>query len=432
MTGTTEHPPGRIARIGLALVLVAFIGLGIWAATAPIQGAVVTAGLVRVDSQRKTVQHNEGGIVKSILVRDGDTVRQGQPLIVLEDASVSAGHQLLRGNLDAELARQARLQAEATSSPRIRFPKELTDRAREETVRQLMDQETALFQTRRDALGEQSGLLESQIADIAREIRALEGQQAADRGAENSAAEELRLYESLREQQFVSTARLLAQQRLVSEYQARQAQNKAALARADQHAKQLRLQIIALRNEYAREAAEGLKESGVRINELRERMLPSEDAVRRQTVSAPVAGKVLGLRAHTPGAGIGPREPLLDIVPENESLLIEAQTGVDSIKQLHVGQAVDIRFTALPYRTTPLVTGQLSYISPDVLIDQKSGVPAYQIHVLPDPASLQAARIARLEPGMAAELYIQTESRTPLEYLLRPITDTVARGFRER
>lgn len=351
---------------------------------------------------------------------------------MLEDASVSAGHQLLRGNLDAELARQTRLQAEATSSPRLSFPKELADRARDETVRQLMAQENALFQTRRDALREQSGLLESQIDDINQESQALKSQQAAAREAEDSAAEELRLYESLREQQFVSTARLLAQQRLVAEYQARQAQNKAELARADQHAKQLRLQIIALRNEYAREAAEGLKESGVRVNELRERMLPSEDALRRQTITAPVSGKVLSLHVHTPGSSIGPREPLLDIVPEDEILVIEAQTAVDSIKQLHVGQTVDIRFTALPYRTTPLVTGKVSYISPDVLIDQKSGIPAYQVHVQPDPASLKVAHIARLEPGMAAELYIQTESRTTLEYLLRPITDTVARSFRER
>lgn len=427
-----ETHPGKLAKYGLILVLATFLGVGLWAATAPIQGAVVTAGLVKIDTNRKTVQHNEGGIVKSILVRDGDTVARGQALILLEDANVSAGFQLLRGTLDAELARQARLEAEATASPRIVFPAEILSRARDENIRQHIARETALFQTRRGALLDQSRLLRSQIDDIARESEALKAQMLADQGAGNSASEELKLYESLREQQFVSAARLLAQQRLVAEYQSRQEQRRAELARAEQRIKQLQLQIIALGNDYAREAAEGLKETGVRVNELRERMLPSEDALRRQTITAPVAGRILGLRVHTPGASIGPREPLMDIVPEGESLLIEAQTGVDTIKQLHVGQSADIRFTALPYRTTPLVLGKVSYISPDVLIDQKTGIPAYQIHVTPDAASLKAAGISRLDPGMAAEVYVQTESRTTLEYLLRPITDTLMRAFREQ
>lgn len=427
-----ETHPGKLAKYGLGLVLVTFLGVGIWAATAPIKGAVVTGGLVKIDTNRKTVQHNEGGIVKSILVRDGDAVAQGQPLMLLEDANVSAGYQLLRGTLDAELARQARLEAEATNSAHIAFPAEIMSRAREEAMRQHIARETALFKTRREALLDQARLLQGQVDDILRESEAIKAQLNADAGAGSSAAEELRLYESLRAEQFVSTARLLAQQRLVSEYQSRQEQRRAELAQAAQRIKQLQLQIVASRNEYVRTAAEGLKESGVRINELRERMLPSQDALRRQTIVAPVAGKVLGLRIHTAGASIGPREPLMDIVPQGESLLIEAQTGVDSIKQLHVGQSADIRFTALPYRTTPLVLGKVTYISPDVLIDQKTGIPAYQIHVMPETASLKAAGIGQLEPGMAAEVYVQTDSRTTLEYLLRPITDTLQRAFRER
>lgn len=427
-----ETHPGKLAKYGLLLVLTTFLGIGFWAATAPIQGAIVTVGLVKIDTNRKTVQHNEGGIVKSILVRDGDAVSRGQALILLEDANVSAGYQLLRGALDAELARQARLEAEATDKASIQFPTELNGRHKDETVRRLIATETALFQTRRNALLEQSKLLQTQITDITREMQALKAQQAAEKGAGDSASEELKLYESLREQQFVSTARLLAQQRLVAEYQSRQEQRHAELARAEQHIKQLQLQIIALRNDYARAAAEGLMEAGVRINELRERMLPSQDALRRQTITAPVAGRILGLRVHTTGASIGPREPLMDIVPEGESLVIEAQTGVDSIKQLHVGQIADIRFTALPYRTTPLVVGKVSYISPDVLIDQKSGIPAYHVHVQPDPVSLKAAGISHLEPGMAAEIYVQTESRTTLEYLLKPITSTLMRAFREQ
>lgn len=424
--------PGKLAKLGLLLALTAFAGLGIWAATAPIQGAVVTVGLVKSGGHRKTIQHNEGGIVKAILVRDGDHVARGQPLILLEDASVSAGFQLVRGTLDAEMARLARLQAEAVEAQRLTFPAELTARGGEADVADLMARELALFENRRHALQEQTLILQSQIDDIAAESNALRAQLQAEEEAGNAAEEELRLYESLREQQFVSTARLLAQKRLVSEYQSREEQRRAEIARASQRRKELRLHVAALRNDYTRAAAEGLKENSMRLIELRERLLPSHDALRRQTISAPVAGRVLGLRVHTPGAGIGPREPLLDIVPEGDALVIEAQVGVDAIKQLRLEQPADIRFTALPYRSTPLIMGSVVYISPDVLIDQKSGVPAYQIHIRPDVDSLKAAKITRLEPGMAAELYIRTEARTPLEYLLRPVTDTAMRAFREQ
>lgn len=424
--------PGKLARHGLLLILATLVGAGIWAATAPIQGAVVTAGLVKSVGNRKTVQHNEGGIVKAILVKDGDAVAQGQPLILLEDASVSAGYQVVRDALDAELARQSRLHAEATNAPRIEFPLELTQRQADTTVQLLMTREVALFDTRRHALLEQTRLLQEQADDIAQEANALKAQLSAEEGAGKSASEELRLYESLREQQFVSTARLLAQQRLVSEYQSRQEQRHAEIARTAQRVKELRLHIISLRSEYTRAAAEGLKESSVKLNELRERLLPSQDAMRRQTISAPVAGRILGLRVHTPGASIGPREPLLDIVPEGESLVIEAQAGVDSIKQLHVGQTADIRFTALPYRSTPLILGKVTYVSPDVLFDPKTGIPAYQIHVAPDPEALRAAGIQELSPGMASEIYVRTEARTPLEYLMKPITASLGRAFREQ
>jgi HlyD family type I secretion membrane fusion protein len=168
----------------------------------------------------------------------------------------------------------------------------------------------------------------------------------------------------------------------------------------------------------------------VNLLELRERLLPTSDALARQSIVAPVGGKVIGLRVHTEGATIGPREPLLEIVPMNVELMIEAQAPLDSIKQLHLGQHADIRFSALPYRTTPMVSGKVSYISPDVLADQ-DGHSFYQVHITPDPESLSNAKITSLDPGMAAEVYIQTQSRTALQYIMRPISDSLLRAFRE-
>jgi HlyD family type I secretion membrane fusion protein len=218
---------------------------------------------------------------------------------------------------------------------------------------------------------------------------------------------------------------------MVADYQSRTEERQAEMARVAQRVHDLKLRISSLRSDYAREASEGLKESAVRIVELHERLQPSEDAMRRQSIVAPVAGKVIGLRVHTEGGAIAPREPLMEILPENETLLIEAQASVDAIKELHVGQEVDIRFSALPYRTTPLVMGKLAYISPDALADEE-GRPFFQVHVTPDPKSLEDARIDSLTPGMAAEIYIKTQSRTALEYLMKPITDSLLRAFRER
>jgi HlyD family type I secretion membrane fusion protein len=184
-------------------------------------------------------------------------------------------------------------------------------------------------------------------------------------------------------------------------------------------------------DDYASRAAEDLKENSVRVLELRERLLTSEDALRRQSITAPVTGKVIGLQVHTEGATIGPRDALMDIVPEGDDVMIEGQAPLDAIKQLHVGQHADIRFPALPSRTTPMITGAVSYVSPDAMADRE-GRMFFQVHIEPDADSLAAANISVLEPGMVAQAYIQTEARTALDYLLRPVTDSLLRAFRER
>jgi HlyD family type I secretion membrane fusion protein len=421
----------RVSRTGLVTILVAFGGLGIWTATAPLHGAVVVGGLVKVATNRKTIQHNEGGIVKSILVRDGDLVERGQTLIQLEDAGVQAQYGIVRRALDVELSRVSRLTAEATLADELKFPAELLARADEPAIAEIQQRDRALFKTRRQALLDQQRLLREQIVAIRQEITALGDQKKAEVEALALADKELDSYEALQGQAYVAEVRVLAQKRLVAEYQSRREERAAEAARAEQRIKDMELRIAALGDEYASRAAEELKDAGARILELRERLLPSEDALRRQAIVAPVPGRVLGLRVHTEGATIGPREPLMDIVPGGEEVLIEAQAPLDAIKQLHVGQFSEIRFSALPYRTTPMVVGKVTYISPDVLAD-KDGRPFYQVHVTPDPQSLSDARITQLDPGMAAEVYIQTTARTALDYLLRPVSDSVRRSFREQ
>lgn len=421
----------RITRLGLIVIAVAFGGFGLWAALAPLHGAVIASGAVKVDNNRKTVQHNEGGIIKEIYVREGDYVEKDAPLVLLDDAQIHSGYTVLRNALDVELARQARLQAESIGMRKLGFPDELNQRSKDPMAAQSMVREKAIFDTRRATLDTQIRLLQQQITQVQQEIDALTRQFDAEQTARTLSEEELRAYEQLQEKQFISGTRVLGQKRMVADYQSRAEERQADIARAAQHRDDLKLRITGLQSDYSRGATEELKTASARIAELRERLRPSEDALRRQSIVAPVSGKVLGLRVHTPGGAIGPREPLMDIVPDRGPLVIEARVGPDAIKELRIGQEAEIRFTALPYRTTPLVKAKVLDIAADTQLDQQ-GIAYYLLKIEPNPQSLEQAQTGGLQPGMVAEVYIQTGARTALEYLLKPVTDALMRSFRER
>lgn len=421
----------RIVRLGHLVILIAFGSLFAWLTFAPLHGAVVARGLVKVESHRKTVQHNEGGIIEKILVRDGQHVEQGEALIELDTNQTAATYGIFRSALDAELARMARLEAEALLATQLRFPPELLARETSPVVSEMMGREKKLFQTRLQMLHSQTSSLEKQIDLLDQQLGALTGQHEAEQGAENLAKEELESYKALREKNFISTPRLLEQKRKVLDYLSRSEERRAELAQAKRTREEIRLKIINLRSQYTQEASQELKDATQRIAELNDRLRPAADQLARSTIRSPATGTVMALRANTSGASIAPRDPLLDIVPDSSNLVIETQVGVDEIKQLFVGQTSDIRFSALPYRSTPLITGKVSYIAADAQVS-KEGTPYYLIHILPDKLSQKEAKIPALQPGMAAEIYIRTEARTALEYFMKPITETLARSFVER
>lgn len=421
----------RIIHLGRWVILAAFGSATLWLAFAPLHGAVVARGLIKVENYRRTVQHNEGGIVRRILVKEGQHIQRGEALIELEDSQASAAYGVLRSALDAELARRARLEAEAIQGGKIEFPRELLDRSETPVVAEMLERERRLFKARRDNLNSQIRSLERQIVQIDKEYDALSGQLKAERGAEELAQEELESYRVLRDKNYIATPRLLEQRRKVLDYQSRSEERRAESARTLRLKEELQLKIMTLRAEYAQSATQDLKDATNRVVELADRLRPAEDLLQRSRIKSPETGVVIGLKANTAGSSIAPRETLMEIVPDDSTLLIEAQIGVDSIKEVYGGQHADIRFTALPYRTTPMVSGRLTYIAADAQYT-KDGVPYYLVQILPDSESLATAEIPQLKPGMAAEIYLKTKPRTAIEYLLQPITDTLSRSFRER
>ncbi|MCK9987485.1 MAG: hypothetical protein AzoDbin1_03957 [Azoarcus sp.] len=419
----------RLIRVGQLIIAIAFVGLGIWLALAPLQGAVIMMAQAKVDANRKAVQHNEGGIVNEIFVRDGDIVTEGQPLIVLRDAQAEALYSVTHTALDAELARHARLEAEMTGST-PKFPQALLQRKDDPVAAEMMRREQALFEERRRALAAQIALLENQAKSVGDEVEALKAQMAAERMGAAAAEEEMVSLASLKDQKFVANTRLLTQKRVISDYRSREEERRSEIAHAQSQREELRLRAVTLRSDLVRQAAEEAKASTTRIMELQDRLRPASDLLQRLTIRAPVAGRVLNLAVHTSGGTIAPRATLMEVVPDTGPLVLEGRVHVDSIKELHVGQAADIRLTALPQRTTPLLPGKVSYISPDALTVE-DGATFYLVQLVPDSAEARSP-LADLQPGMAAEVFIRTKPRTALEYLLEPVTDTMMRAFRER
>ena len=430
----TLHPAAdarRSIRIGLTVIALTFGVVGVWAALAPLAGAIIAPGVVKVESNRKTVQHLEGGIVKEILVKDGDYVHAGQPLIAIGDERMSAELSTVSAQLDAERAKAARLRAERDGLLAVEFPPTLRERAADPRVGSLLRLETALFQARRRTLEEQLALLMDQRKQTRQEMDALAIKAKADVSAGDLLDEEVSANERLRDLNFVSRMQVLRLKRTAEEYRSKHAESLAGEARAKQKITELDMRGASLRNEYQKVAADEYTMTQNKIVTLEEQLKPSRDAVRRQAVVAPIAGTVVGLTVFTVGATVGPREPLLDIVPADNPLIVEVRINLDDIRHVHSGMRADLRFTAYHARNTPLIEGELVYVSADRLTDPNTDVSYYLANIRVDEQSLAAAPDVRLQPGMRVESFLKTTPRTTLDYLLEPINGSLRRAMRE-
>ena len=299
----------RIVRGGVLVIAGGAAALAAWASYAPLSGAVIAPGFVKVDLNRKVVQHQEGGTVRAVRVRDGDRVKQGQELVVLDDVRVDAALDLQRTQLDAERAKAARLEAERAYLAKPIFPPDLVKRNGEVKVAEQLAREATLFRARRDALDTQIALLRKQIDETATEIEALNQQLVAEEKALKLQREELAANEGLLAQGYVQKTRVMTLQRATAEYEARHGERRAELSKARQRASELELRILSMRNTYTQAAADELKETSSRIFDLEERIRPSRDAAERQRIHSPSDGEVVGHDLHQHLAG--PDHPAL-------------------------------------------------------------------------------------------------------------------------
>jgi HlyD family type I secretion membrane fusion protein len=402
--------------------------LALWASFAPLSGAVVAAGKLKAELNRKTVQHQEGGLVREILVRDGESVRAGQPLIVIGDVRTDAQLSLLQDQLDAERIRNARASAEAVFKSGFDAPSDLVGKP---GATEPLEREQALFDARRRALDEHLSALEAQVRDAQQQASAIGEQIAATETSARLAGEELRINEELARAGHVQRARLLQLQRDEADYRGRLSESRSDLALVHQRIGELQARIAQARNQYQQQATDEAKESGARIRELEERLRPSRDQAERQYVRAPVDGRVMALRVSAVGEAIGPRDPILDIVPSQEKLVVDARIRPQDINHVREQSPADVRLIGFDERSTPLLPGTVVFVSPDRVTAPETGEAWFVATIEVDAAALADHPEIRLKAGMPAELFVKTPERTLLEYLAKPLAAFTSRAMRE-
>jgi HlyD family type I secretion membrane fusion protein len=418
----------RQAR-GLGLVLAGFAGACVlWAILAPLSGAIIAAGVVKTEQNRKTVQHQEGGIVAAILVKEGQRVKAGEPLVEIGDVRVSASNSIFVDRLASESVRRARLQAELMLAPVFTFA--LPDEGAEATAEYLA-RERALFTAQRRSLEQQEVVLRTQVQETERQMQAQGSQVAATQAALDSAREELEMNRNLVKEGFIQRTRLLALERVVSDYESRLGEFQSNLAQARQRIEDYRLRIVLSRNQYQQKAAGELKEAVAKIDELQQQLRATTDQVDRLVVRSPVDGAVMGLRVTAPGQAIGPRDPILDVVPLEEKLVVEARVKPDDVDHVRLGSDAEVRLTAYEQRKMPKLMGKVVSVSPDRVTDPQSGMSWFTVQVEVDLGPLKDTPNVGMQTGMAAEVFVTTPNRSLLDYLLQPLLDTARRGMRE-
>jgi HlyD family type I secretion membrane fusion protein len=419
---------GRVL-FGAVLAVGLLGGVGSWAVTARLSGAVIATGTVQVDENLKEVQHRDGGIIAEILVRKGDTVAAGQTLFRLDDAQSRAELSILQAQIDEAEARRARLIADRDGLAEISFPDRL--QPDDAAFADILNGETRLHAGNLANRSNNRQQLEQGIVQIDEEITALDAQKAA-------LLEELALVEAtqkrirdLDQKRLIETARVEEVAREITQLRGRLGELDANIARSRSRISEVRMRVLAIDEVARTEAQKELVVVDSRIQELSDRITAVEDRLQRTDIKAPIAGRINELSVYTVGGVITPAEVLATIVPEGADLSIEVQLPTTAIDQIHLGQVARVRFSAFNHRTTPELQAKVSYISPATSTGSPDMPPYYLGNVELLDGELEKLAGLELMPGMPVEVYLTTQEQTALAYFVRPLVDQYERALRE-
>jgi HlyD family secretion protein len=418
--------------IGLAVVTVLAGGLGGWASTAQISGALIAPGAIVVESNVKKVQHPTGGVIGELRAHDGDVVKAGDVVVRLDDTVTKASLAIVTKNLDGLWARAARLEAEQQGLDKITFPPMLLDRANDPDVKNVMASESKLFDVRTTGRIGQKAQLRERVAQLNEEIAGLQAQEKAKDLEIALVDKELVGVRSLYDQHLVQMTRLTTLERDAARLSGERAQYIASRAQARGKITETELQIIQVDKDMVSDVSKDLRETNDKIGEFVERKVTAEDQLRRTDIRAPQDGMVEQSTVHTVGGVITAGDAIMMIVPQADDLQVEAKVNPQDIDKLQIGQKTLLRLSAFNQRTTPELNGRVTRVSPDVTTDQRTGQSYYTIRVSMPPEEVARLGEAKLIPGMPVEAFVQTGDRTMLSYLIKPLHDQLMRAFREK
>ena len=426
--------PGSIRRhlvAAMATVALLFGGVGGWAATTRLAGAVIAPGVLVVDSNVKRIQHPTGGVVGDILVDEGETVKAGEVLVRLDDTQTRANLAILTTRLDEFSARGARLEAERAGGGAVAFPEALLAREEEPEIARQISGERSLFQLRQEARAGNKSQLRERIAQTQEEIEGVTGQIAAKEREIALIRKELDGIANLYSKGLVSISRMTELERAEARLDGERGHLVAARAQAKGRIAEIELQIIQIDQDLRSEVAAELADIGVKSSELGERRIAAEDQLKRIELLAPQDGTIHQLEIHTVGGVIRAGETLMLVVPAADELTVEARIAPQEIDRIRIGQDAMLRFSAFNQRTTPEILGKISRMSADISQDPATGASFYTVRVGVPEAETARLGDVRLVPGMPVDVFIETEERTVLSYLIKPLDDQFSRAFRE-
>jgi membrane fusion protein, epimerase transport system len=415
-------------NIGLLMFFLVFGVFGIWASVAPIEGAAHGPGSVIVRSNRQLVQHLEGGIVKEIVARNGDAVRAGDALLILDDTQPLAQLEITNLQYLAMRAMEARLIAERDGLEQVNFPAELSGVA--QNAQSEIASQTQIFVTRKASLEGSVEVLEQRISQLQSRLGGLRALQQSKQDLADSFAEELRDVESLLVEGFADKNRVRELERNAAQLRGEAAELTANISSTEIEIGETRLQILQQERKFQNEVANQLAEVQTGLKDSSERLTALRSIVQRTTITAPVDGIVNGMQVHTVGGVVPPGQPLADIVPQNEELIVEARISPMDIDRVAIGQEAMVRFSSFS-SSVPNIFGNVINVSADALTDPNTGMTYYSARVEVTPEGLRDLGDLTLIPGMPADVFITTGSRTLLQYMMKPISSAMARSFIE-
>ena len=430
-----SHPlTEKISRTGMVILSIFLGGFLIWAIFFPLESGTVANGTIVIDTDRKTIQHLEGGIVSQIFVREGTKVKPGDKLIQLDQTQTIANLKLLKNQTLLLLAREAALEASRDGADHVTFPSRLValTKTNDPEIQEILKDATVLFESRKKNMSDGLSILKSKSEQLNNEINSLKAQVQSSDVQLKWVNEELHAWESLESKSYIDKPKVLALKREIARLEGDKNERMALIARAEQRIGEAELNVNNFKNTKDTEVLKQLEETKYNLVTTLEKEIAAEDIVNRSLIVSPQEGIVLNLKVNTIAGVIGPREPLMDIVPEQEKLIVEAKIDPIHIGVVRAGLLAKVKLSAYKQRTTPDLDGVVDYVSADTFKDERSNQTYYLARVGVDIKELAALPEVRLYPGMPVQVLIIVDKRTPMQYFLKPIIESFHRAFREQ